>query len=763
MNTEIQIILSRAIQAFQEHNFDIANVILREGLHTDINNAGNIFDLGVSYARASRFSEAATIFYCLQAYKNDDARIPYNLGLIHSLHGRHQLALEAYELALKIEPNDAEVLINKGSVCNDIKNYALALEVLEKAVHIQSDIPELWLNMGIALNGLCRYERAISAYDKAIELNAYSFEAWSNRSIPLGFERKYKEACESCDQAISLNPEYAEAWYNKGNLLNELRSYEDALFCYRQAIQFKPEFAEAWSNAGIVLYELKSFDEALAHYDQAISLNPEYAEAWSNKGVALKDLRLYEQALFHYETALNLNSDIDWVYGDWLHSKMRICSWEYFDDRTEIIQTNLRKKQKTTTPFVALGLIDCPLSQRLSSEIYVDALYPIKIEKHINIRRPKSNKIRIGYFSADFHNHATSYLMAELFELHDKRTFEIIAISYGSPHKDEMRNRLQRSFSQFIDVREKSDREIAQLTRDLEIDIAIDLKGFTQNSRTGIFSYRAAPIQVNYLGYPGTTGAPYIDYIIADKTLIPECLRPYYSEKIAYLSHSYQVNDRKRTISDKKFTRKEIGLPETGFVFCCFNNNYKILPPIFDRWMKILKAVDDSVLWLYEDNPLAARNLRSEAECRGVDPRRLIFAGPLPLAEHLARQYHADLFLDTWPCNAHTTASDALWADLPVLTLLGQSFASRVAASLLNAIGLQELITSTQEEYEALAIELARNPKKLGAIKRKLEQNKLTTSLFDTPAFAKKLEAAYMQMYQRYQEDLPVDHIYVEG
>ena len=324
-----------------------------------------------------------------------------------------------------------------------------------------------------------------------------------------------------------------------------------------------------------------------------------------------------------------------------------------------------------------------------------------------------------------------------------------------------MRRRLEAAFDKFLDVRNRSDRDVALLARSLEIDVAVDLGGFTRDARMGIFSMRAAPVQVNYLVYPGTTGAEYVDYLIADPTLIPASHQKYFSEKIVYLPNSYQANDRKRRIAARTFTRAEVKLPETAFVFCCFNNNFKIAPEVFDCWMRILRRVDNSVLWLLEGNTKATSNLRKEAEVRGVHPERLIFAKPMPPPDHLARHRLADLFLDTLPYNAHTTASDALWAGLPVLTRIGETFAGRVAASLLNAIGLTELITSTPQAYEALAIELATNPGKLAAIKHKLATNRLTTPLFDTQTFTRHIEAAYAMMYERYQANLPPDHIYV--
>jgi predicted O-linked N-acetylglucosamine transferase (SPINDLY family) len=324
-----------------------------------------------------------------------------------------------------------------------------------------------------------------------------------------------------------------------------------------------------------------------------------------------------------------------------------------------------------------------------------------------------------------------------------------------------MSGRLQLAFDYSIEVQGMTDIEVALLSRSLNIDIAVDLTGITASSRTGIFSYRAAPIQLNYLGYPGTLGADYMDYIIADRTLITLESQSCYSEKVVYLPNSYQVNDRKRPISDRQFTRQELGLPENGFVFCCFNNNFKILPATFEGWMRILKAVEGSVLWLFEDNSFAVENLKKEAEKRGIAADKLIFAERMPLSEHLARHRQADLFLDTLPYNAHTTTSDALWVGLPVLTLMGGSFASRVAASLLNAVGLPELITGTQEEYEALAIELALNPKKLADAKLKLANNHLTAPLFNTPLFTKNLEAAYLKMMERYQADMKPDHIFI--
>ena len=352
--------------------------------------------------------------------------------------------------------------------------------------------------------------------------------------------------------------------------------------------------------------------------------------------------------------------------------------------------------------------------------------------------------------------------MAELFEIHDRSRFELIAFSFGADTNDAMRERVIAAIDKFIDVTSQPDSEVAILARSLKIDIAVDLGGHTGDNRMGIFSYRAAPIQVSYIGYPGTSGADYIDYLIADKTIIPKHSQQHYVEKIVYLPNSFQVNDRKRVISVKKFTREELGLPVEGFVFCCFNGSYKITPHVFDSWISILNSVTGSVLWLSEANQTAVVNLRKEAEKRGLDPQRLVFAKRMQLPEYLASYQIADLFLDTLPYNAGATASDALWAGLPVITCIGESFASRMAASLLTAINLPELITNTRAEYGILAIELATNRVKHQNIKNKLAANRLTTPLFDTPLFTRHIEDAYTEMYERYQNDLLPDHIEIK-
>jgi predicted O-linked N-acetylglucosamine transferase (SPINDLY family) len=377
-------------------------------------------------------------------------------------------------------------------------------------------------------------------------------------------------------------------------------------------------------------------------------------------------------------------------------------------------------------------------------------------------KRTPHKKIRIGYFSADFREHPVSRLLAELIEIHDRSRFEVIAFSFGPDTKGDLRERLERAFDRFLDLKDSSDMEIASLARSLTIDIAVDLGGYTHQSRPNVFALRAAPSQVSYLGYLGTMGAPYMDYLVADAAIIPPGEHQHYSEKIIYLP-SYQVNDSRRRIAERTFTRRELGIPPTGFVFSCFNSNYKISRDTLALWMRILRRVEGGILFLNADNELAKRNLLNETRRLGVDSHRIVFGERLGVEDYLARFRTMDLFLDTLPYNAGTTASDALWAGLPVLTCTGATFAGRVATSVLRAIDLPELITGTPAQYEELAVALASNPSRLAQIKTKLAANRLTRQLFNSRIFTKHLETAYTNIYQHQQSNLPPDHIYVES
>jgi predicted O-linked N-acetylglucosamine transferase (SPINDLY family) len=572
------------------------------------------------------------------------------------------------------------------------------------------------------------------------------------------------EAIQFLSESLKKGGNFFEGLHDLATAQALANQEKEAVVNFKRAAELNPQSPEVFYNLGKVYDTLKEYTEAIRLYDIAIKLCPDFAQAHFNKATALADLGLHELAIVEYKYAQKLMPDMELLKGNLIHAKMKICDWENIKNNIR----ELNEAVKNTNHLVAepFSMISISNSEALNLKVasnFTNAKFSEKeLGKKTQEYKNKKDKIHIGYFSADLHNHATALLMAEFFESHDKNRFYTIAFSFGPAANDHMRNRLKIAFDEFIEVQDKSDEDIANLSQNLGIDIAIDLKGYTQHGRPKIFAYRAAPIQISYLGYPGTIGASYIDYIIADPTVIPTTNREFYTEKIIYLPNCYQANDSKRVISDRVFSRSEMDLPDTGFVFCCFNQNYKITPDIFDAWAKILHEVDDSVLWLLEDSATAVENLKKEALARDINPRRLVFANRMQLPEHLARHQLADLFLDTLPYNAHTTASDALWAGLPVLTCIGETFPGRVAASLLKAIGLPELIATSQVDYVEIAINLASDPQRLKSIRNKLSENRLKTPLFNSTLFAKQIEAGYQKAYDRHHDGLPPDHIFID-
>jgi protein O-GlcNAc transferase len=711
--------------------------------------------LGIIFGENRQFERAVEFLSKAIKLNPRNAEAHFNCGIALKELKRYEQALLSYDAAISLKHNYHEAYYNRGIVQLELSSFEDALASNDRAISLKPDFAEAYNNRGMALKGLERLDEALADCDMAIKLKPNYAVAHKNRGFALKELGRLDEALASYSKAIKYKPDFAEAYNNRGMALKELKRLDEALASYNKAIELKPDYAEAYMNRGIALWELNRLDEALASYNKAIEFKPDFAEAYSNRAMTLWGLKRLDEALASYSKAVELKPGVDYLLGYCLHAKMFVCDWRNLNQEIQELQLQIEKSKTASSPFILLGLVDSAPLQRKCSEIFTK-------EKRSSLQwglaptvPNRKHRITIGYFSADFHNHATAYLMAELFERHDHDRFRVLAFSFGRNSKSEMRERIKPNFEAFHDVGLMPDSEIAGLARKEEIDIAVDLKGFTKDSRKNIFASRLAPVQVNYLGYPGTMAADFIDYIIADPTLIPPECQEHYSEKVVYLPHSYQPNDRKREIAEKNFTRAELGFPKDGFVYCCFNNNWKITPDVFDLWMDVLKRTPTSVFWLLEDNKHAAENLRREAQVRGVEPDRLIFAGRMPMAQHLARHKCADLFLDTLPYNAHTTASDALWAGLPVLTRMGESFASRVAASLLNAIGLPELITTSAAEYERMAIDLAQNPVKLAAIKQKLSDNRLTMPLFDSQLYAKHLEAAYTAMHERYQSGLP--------
>jgi protein O-GlcNAc transferase len=606
-----------------------------------------------------------------------------------------------------------------------------------------------------------KYEEAQRLVGEALKSNPRSPEAFFIRGCALHRLNRAPEALACFDNALVLKPDFAEAQSNRGVCLMALNRNGQALESFDRALALDPA-VDAWNSRGCVLHNMGRHEEAVASFDKAIARAPRFAQAVANRGSTLVALQRYGDAAEDFQRALALDPEIAYAKGNLVLCRMHACDWRNFKAEKAAVADGLKDDKRVIYPFVNVALSHSLADQLQCARLWAAHEAPPTPTPLWRGELYRHEKIRLVYVSADFHAHATSVLMAGVFERHDRNRFELVALSFGADDGSEMRARVKNAFDRFVDVREKSDAEIAALMRQWEIDIAVDLKGYTKDHRSGIFAFRPAPIQASYLGYPGTMGAPYIDYIVADAIVIPDEHRAYYTEQLVYLPDSYQGNDSGRAIADHTMTRAQAGLPEAGLVFCCFNRNYKIAPEIFALWMRLLRDIPSSVLWLLEDNPDAKRNLEREAEAHGIASGRLVFAQRVSAPEHLARHRLADLFLDTQPYGAHTTASDALWAGLPVLTALGPTFASRVAASLLNAVGLPELIVDSLGAYEASALRLARHPDALAAIKSKLAANRERSPLFDTTRFTRNLEAAYLTMWQRRQRGEPPKSFFVK-
>jgi protein O-GlcNAc transferase len=551
------------------------------------------------------------------------------------------------------------------------------------------------------------------------------------------------------------HPDYASAHNALGVALVNQSRHEEALAAFVAAAGLDPGHAEANNNAGNLLRTLRRPEEALAYLEHAVAAQPGLADAHHNLGLVLHALRRYEDAIASFRQVLALAPRTPYALSSLVWAELFACDWRELAPHIGALRQLVRTNEVPAAPFTLLAVSDSPAEQRQCAELHVRETPGGPREAVWRGTPYRHARIRLAYLSADFHEHATAYLMARLFELHDRDRFELIAISYGPDDRSAMRRRLERAFDKFVDVRAMSDEQTARLMRDMEVDIAVDLKGHTADSRMAILAHRAAPLQLSYLGYPGSVGADYIDYVLADRVVVPPGDDHFYTEKVVYLPHSYQVNDPTAAIAQRTPSHAEAGLPQNGFVFCCFNNTYKLNPEIFAVWMRLLAAQPGSVLWLLEHGAAARRNLQRSAEAHGIDAARLVFAPRLARAEHLARHRLADLFLDTLPYNAHTTTSDALWAGLPIVTCLGATFAGRVGASLLGAMGLEELVTHGIAEYEALALKLARDKDALGSIREKLARNRLTHPLFDSARSCRHIEAAYQHMWEIHERRDP--------
>jgi protein O-GlcNAc transferase len=708
-----------------------------------------------------------------------------------SLHraGRLAEAEKFYAAALAAEPRSIQALHLTGLLCFHQQDFAAARPLLEQALALQPNAPDSLLYYGATLAALGLTDAALPILARAIAAApneaAKALALASRGDIYLELERP-AEALADFDQAVAADPNFIPAWNNRGLVLSALKRPTEALACFDRVLALAPRSVEAHNNRGDALRELRRYNEALASFACALAINPRDFATLNNRAVALTYMQRRDEALADYDKALaiqpgsartlfargnllwshktalaraiadleqavTLAPDTAFARGSLMRLKMAAADWSDFPAQKALLDEGVRAGRTVIEPFIYLALSDDPADLHKCARIYAQSRFPAQpVLATEASRRP--GRIRIGYVCGEFRTNATLYLIAGLFEAHDKNQFEIIAFDNGGGDASPLRARFEAAVEKIVDINGLSDAAAAARIRDEAIDILVDLNGYSGNQRVGIFSHRPAPCQVGYLAYAGTLGTGFMDYILADRIVIPETEAAHYSEKIAWLPHSYQVNDDKRAIG-KSSSRAEAGLPEQAFVFCNFNHVGKFTPASFSRWLRILGQIPGSVLWLLRPDAMAARNLAHEAQAQGIDPDRLVFAQTLPLEKHLARLALADLFLDGLPYGAHTTASDALWAGLPLITCRGTSFAGRVAASLLTALEMPELITETETEFEAVALRLARQPQSLAALRAKLADKRRTAPLFDTVQTTRAVETAYHVMLEKTQPE----------
>lgn len=707
----------------------------------------SLFRKAISSQQEGQWDAAAKLYRRILAQEPKNPLARQLLAMTLMAGGKDGQALEEIGRALEQAPDSPEALATKGAILIRLARHREALAALDRAIALKPGYAEAFYNRGNCRQALGRMEDALADYSHAIALQPAYEPAFTNRGNVLRKLRRFDEALADYLAAARLSPADAIARYHLGAVLHDLRRYDEALKEFDAALAMAPELAAAWTDRGSVLRDLSRPAEALASFDRALALKPGETHALFNRA-ALQWMEFGRtgEAIADLTRLIAIAPDYEYAPGNLLHLTMYNGDWRNFDARKALIDQGVRAGKRIIEPFAYQAISDSPSDLLAAARIYA-AKYPASPGQRAKARAPH-RRIRIGYVSGEFRAQATQYLAAGLYEHHDRGEFQVLAFDNGKSEQSPMRRRLEGAFDSFIAIAGLSDLQAAKRIAAEEIDILVNLNGYFGRERTGVFALRPALLQVNYLGFPGTLGAPWMDYILADRIVISDDERGYFSEQVVWLPNCYQVNDDKRAIPEGHPSRREQGLPDQGFVFANFNQSYKLTPSMFAGWMRILKQVPGSVLWLMEIGGDFAANLRREAEGQGIAGERLIFAKLAPLPAHLARLRLADLVLDTLPYNAHTTASDALWAGVPFLTCKGHAFAGRVGASLLTAIGVPELIARDLAAYEAMAVTLAGDPARVSALRRRIEENKTTHPLFDTARFARDIEAAYRRMWE---------------
>ena len=746
MQREKNLLISRIKKSITNGKYIEATKDLQELESKSINNSSNYYFIGIIYQDLKNYEKAIQYFLKLEELNGHDVKILKHLGSCYSITNNMEKAIQYYEKITTIEPGNVEVHYNIACEYIKIQQWNKAINSLTNAIEINSTFKEAYEKLTTCL-------LQIKAYEETINLcNFYIAKFGLNHLIIINKCRSLFEKGMKANAIIELEKyiEIQPGWFQLHTILAEFykitKQYGKSIENFQKSIDINPKEFRNFNNIGNLYMEIGDVKLAIDAYLESIKLNPNSSTPYQNLAGIYIEQQEYVSALKYLDIVKQINPNNQYTFGLICQAKIYTCQWQDINKDFELINQKITNFSQISNPFTPIAYID---DQKLLTKLAADwvkikfpesrFLPELKINK-------RNDKIRLGYFSADLHSHATALLMAGMLESHDKTKFELFAFSFGPDGNDEITRRVRNSFDHFIDVRKLSDRAIAVYARELNIDIAIDLKGFTQNSRPGIFAERAAPIQINYLGFPGSMGAPYIDYIIADEYIIPAGNEHLYVEKVVRMPHCYQPNDNKRQILEFKQNRSDHNLPLDSFVLCSFNNNYKITPEVFSIWMRLLTQFPNSVLWLLKDNSTAENNLRQEAKDRGVDPDRLVFAPRVTPAEHLSRHLCADLFVDTYPCNAHTTASDSLWSGLPLVTCSGNSFASRVAGSLLTTIGLPDLIAQNLTDYEQKIIAIMSNNDYLLNIKQRLRHQKIQSPLFKTQGFTRDFESLLIKI-----------------
>ena len=623
-------------------------------------------------------------------------------------------AIQIYKKLIKEEKNNTQLLYLAGTAYIQVNKFELAIELFKKLILLDNRNIAAYNNLGVAFQELKRFEKAIEVFKKL----------------------------------LSLDPNYLQAKNNLASCLANLKKFDSAIKIYNELIENNPKNYVAYNNLGNVYKEKNNFDSAIFNYQKAIQINSDYFITYKNLGDIYKSKNQFKKSLNFYNLVNKIKPGYKDIISNIIETKLAICDWEDYEKLINEFKDSVYN-EKQVNPFLAYSLIDSLEIQKKASENYIKNNFFSLEQKVLDKNQIRNNKPKIGYFSSDFRDHAVLHSILDIFKNHNKSKFDFYAFSFGPEVNDDWNWEVKKCFNKFFNINDLLDEEVADLSRKIGLDIAVDLNGHTKYSRPGMFFYRCAPVQINYLGYVGTMGSDFMDYIIADKIVIPKESKKYYSEKVAYLKNCYQPNMKIREISKKKFKRKDFGLTDESFVFCSFNSNYKITPQIYDVWMNIIKKVPDSIIWILLNNSQTKNNLINETKKRGVNPNKIVFAERLPIDQHLKRLELADVFLDTYPCNAGATATDSLRMGLPIITIKGESFASRMATSILNAVNLNNLVTFNKKEYENLAINLGNDKKKLSEIKKKLTKSIVNSSLLNSVNYTIELENVYENMLSR--------------